>query len=305
MIIYVLVDKSHNEHGGRETFYNSFYNSNKNYKFIEIYTKGKIGQNSTNKNVSLIHINKFDVNIINSNDIVYSNIYLGDEKNLELLSNIKKKEPTIIQQQHESIQKYNDKDYSSIDFLSCYTKEDESSFTGKVKTFNSLINSFPAKGKRGNAGLLYSGRDIYKIIKKTYSISGGRDLTINVPSITSRTMKFCKKRGVKVVIGQPQYDTFTYLIQIDKKGYGMSAIEAMSIGVPTLFLNNYPSYSYITVSDNQIFRNLREMKKFLKNDDNTNYDKLTLKYNKLFAKCNKELLNKIIQIGNKEKGALG
>lgn len=266
--ILLINDYSTCDHfyGGRSNFILELYKKNGGIFFTEASFQKEI----PDTNGKFVRSNVNYVNFKNARELKeivrdFDVIYLHTWK--APIWKIKGITGKIILQQHNQLSFYNKKVFESVDEMICYTDADCDIFGKYVKTRQFYMGSdvMPASPRDGG-DILYSGGADIKSIKKIIQIAKSCDKAVIVDAIRGR-FDYIRKRvcGVNVTVRSSEkkediYKGASCFIQLSNKGYSLSAIEALSQGVPSFLLNNSASYKHLVVDDYFLCDSVKEMK---------------------------------------------
>ena len=272
--------------GGRKTFLVFFYKKMilKGYKIREFYGWTNSAQpKNGNKKIEYIQIKKiqdylkFDV----GNDVFCNTFFFRRGWKIKNIKKIKNKiKGKLIFQQHTDPDTYNKRGISSVfNYGSFYTIDDANAFNVK-KYFTEYImgsDGVATKKWEGGKGIIFSGRASKANIKPILKVIGDSRLTISIPAKTKYSEGIKKNENVSILIGKPEYHKYDFIIQLEKKGYGISVLEAMSNGLPAIIIDNYPSCKYIAPLEKYRGKNKREIREIIirsrNNQKNADYQK--------------------------------
>lgn len=301
MKIYVINEykSSSQMYGGRNRFLIELYKNNPDISFVEIAVMKKdtpIREEYFAKNTKYIWVKKIAdaLEIVKEAKFVYLHSY---RKNLKKFRKTYKGE--IILQQHFNFTYYKKSLLRKVDTTITYTEADAKLFGRYCNTKPIYMGAILEPKEIKHIKPLYSGGPDKKSIKKILSITNN-NLIIDVTERGySDILKTFKGENIFVRSSKHEniYDDASCYVQVSNKGYSLSAIEALSRGVPTFFLNNSVAYSELVIDESFLCNSLKEMKEKISKYKLSESDiqKCYALYKNNFYKSNDQIVKYLIE----------
>lgn len=267
--IVILNDYSTCDHfyGGRTNFILEMYDGNQDVEFLEIsYQRKKPNLNGEFVRKNVKYVSSHSIREIGRILSDYSFVYAHTLKTP--IHKIKKTGFTLMLQQHFKWTYYKKKDLKAVDEMICYTSGDCEKFLKYVKSATQFYmgsNVNPSKPRVGGLPLYSGGTDVKSISTITNMINKNEKLILDI--IKGGLVKMQKRfEAPNIIFRSSVNKSDVYLgascfIQVSDKGYSLSAIEALSQGVPSFMLNNSVSYKSIVLNSFFLCDTIDEMAK--------------------------------------------